>query len=192
MKNTIGAILHSFLTLGVVVLVTACGHPAIRASQPQIVATIPPGSKMHNTELDAMPWAIDGKIQRVQGATGTGASYVYIGTGKPNGMDIATLKVPVEPGTIYLFSAIVDPSKIAIGSFDLIIDTADGKSTYSIVGGATGPPSRFYTPPWRAPAGVTNVLLGMQLVGSTVAKGEKLSFSRPLLTDVILSKPAGN
>ncbi len=139
---------------------------------------------MHEVSLEARRWNLTANMHHGPGGPRALVDYEYTGTGAPGGNEVATLEVPVQPGKIYVFSSWVDPSKISDGQFDLIIDTADGKSTYSITYGSAGPPLRYSTPPWLCPPGVTRVMLGLQANGLTLARGQKLKFSEPALAEL--------
>ena len=125
-------------------------------------------------------WNLTGDMYRASGGPHGATDYEYVGTGVPDN-ELATRIVPVHPGDVYVFSAWVDPSKIVDGEFDLVIDPPDGRSSYAVVFDPVGSPSRYSTAPWLCPPGVTHVMLGMQLVRTTVANGEKLKFSEPTL-----------
>lgn len=126
------------------------------------------------------------------GGDSSGGSFEYHGTGAPD-TQAATLDVGVRPGRVYVFSAWVDPSAVVNGEVDLFIDTPSGNSTYSISYIPGQAPSRYLTEPWLCPAGVTRVMLGVQIVRTTVAMGRAWRFSDPVLTfsPVELRPPRG-
>lgn len=149
-------------------------------------ATIPPWTKMHDLNLGSSPWKLTSGMRRVASQHAMN-DYEYTGSGSPVENEAATLAVPVKAGHTYVFSAWVDPSKISSGKFDLIIDSADGKSTYAFIFHPAGAASRYTTAAWTCPSGVDHVLLGMQLVRSAVVRGHKLKFSQPVLSEALLS-----
>lgn len=156
--------------------------------QPPTSSIVPPGAKMHAVSLESSRWNLSTNMHRALGGPHGATDYEYTGTGTIDGNEIATLSVPVQPGRIYVFSAWVDPSGILErdgenGQFDLGVGTADGKASYVTTYDPVGPPARYSTDPWLCPPHVTRVQLGMQLVWTTVAKGQKLRFSRPILSD---------
>ena len=77
----------------------------------------------------------------------------------------------------------VDPSQILKGQFDLIIDTADGSSTFEALFHGKGKAGRYATPTWICPAGIHHALLWGQIVRGTVRKGAALRFSMPMLQE---------
>jgi hypothetical protein len=121
-----------------------------------------------------------------------GKAYEYVGTGNRDENELAKIAMPVTPGKAYIFSALVDPSNITDGKFDLIVDTKDGRASYAWVFHGRGPARRFETAAWQCPPDVKEVLLGMQLVRSSVARGKVLRFKDPVLTEVSLVTSRGS
>lgn len=158
--------------------------PTVVTGHPYVVATLPPGTRLTPHPVGEWAWKASSNI-RVRTFDGV-RDYEYTGTGSADSA-IATLPVRVTPGFIYSFSAVVDPSHISQGQFDLFIDPPDGSYSYAVVWGGRGPTARFGTAPWRCPPGVTRIMLGMQTVRTTVTKGGTLRFSSP---EVMSMNPA--
>lgn len=147
---------------------------------------MPPGVTPVVTDLSARRWQQTPHLRGTRAGT-AGAEFRYTGTDAIVSNEAATLAFRVTPGTVYVFSAQTDLPG-ATGEADVFIDTADGTRTYAIAY-AKAPASRaISTPPWKAPAGVTEVLLGMQIALSKIERGRDVRFSRPVMR---AAAPAG-
>ena len=147
------------------------------------VATMPPGVTPHVLDLSNRKWTLTKEMQRVQRSPGASPQFQYTGTGNKAGSEYASLVVPVNPGTIYMFSARADLAHV-IGQADLIINRADGKISYVSVfeNGGASTPKIVKTPAWKCPPGVTQAFLAMQIAQSAVENGRNLTFTEPKLT----------
>ena len=165
-----------------------CGQKAPSAVATP-AATMPPGVTPRTVGLAKQPWSLSDDMHRVQPSAGAAPVFRYTGTGQKVLNEYATLKVPVTPGTIYVFSARVDLANL-IGQADVVIDTADSKRTYvSTYADKSAGPRVVSTPPWKAPPGVTEARVGVQLAQSAVENGRTLTFSEPTL---LSATPPGN
>lgn len=140
---------------------------------------MPPGIAPTELQLSRRQWATTSNMQTVRSGD-RAAAFRYAGTGAVVQNEAATLRIPVTPGTVYVFSAHAEDRSKA-GEVDLIVDSDDGKSTYVSRFVKAPVSSQLSTPPWKAPPGVTSVLVGMQIVQSPVDKGVDVTFSQPVL-----------
>ena len=155
------------------------------SSHNRITAVITTRAEMHEVSFETYTWSLTANMHRASGGPDGATDYEYTGTGAPdNSNEVATLSVPVQPGRLYAFSAWVDPSAIAGGAFVLFIARTDGKSSYTETWNQVGSPLRYSTPAWQCPPDVTSVMLGMQVISPTVARGQELKFSEPILSDI--------
>jgi len=157
----------------------------VAASPAAAVVKLPPGVKMTSTDLAGEHWKLTPAMRRTSAGPGGSVVFAYVGTGKAVDNELASLVIPVSPGVVYVFSAWADTSSV-LGQANLIIDTADGSSTYASVFKGPGKPGRIETSPWRCPPGVTKVLLGMQLAQNAVKKGQALRYAEPRLGQAVI------
>jgi hypothetical protein len=161
------------------IVLPGCALPRSSSTEAVASATMPPGIVPTEVQLSDQHWSTTANMHAIQDR-GRVTGFRYTGTGQVALNEAATLSVPVTPGTIYVFSAHADdPSKS--GEVDVLIDSADGKSTYVSSFAKAPIASDLGTRPWKAPPGVTRVLVGMQIAQSAVEKGRDLTFSRPVL-----------
>lgn len=154
------------------------------------------GRALHQVPLSGSAWHVAPSMRRIT-TSSQETAFQYVGTGTP--VDATTyLRIAVSPGTTYVFSAMVNPSSLmrpkvrGRSGFDLFIDPLSGKFSYaSTLLYPSGVAARYATPEWRCPPGVTEVLLGMQLVHASVVKGARLTFSDPVLSDAPSATTSG-
>jgi len=161
---------------------SGCSNGPTVASQspPSESFTVPPGTVFQTTDLSAANWKVTRSFHRTMTGPKGSRAFAYLGTGKREENESATLVVPVTEGTVYVFSSWADTTHV-VGEADLFIDKADGSTTFASVFQGPKTPGRIKTTPWRCPHGITRVMLGMQLAQSAVAKGQLLRFYGPEL-----------
>lgn len=140
---------------------------------------MPPGVVPTEVQLSDQRWLTTPDMHAIRSGTHV-TGFRYSGTGQVTANEAATLSVPVTPGTVYVFSAHAD-DRSKVGEVDVLIDSADGRSTYVSSFAKAPISSDLGTPPWKAPPGVTRIMVGMQIAQSAVEKGRDLTFSRPVL-----------
>lgn len=143
--------------------------------------TCPTNLAPHSDDLST--WTRSANMALGTGGPGSATDFEYTGTGSPSGNEYAfSSAVTVVPGTTYTFSDWIDPSHITGATYpQMLIQNTAGSTTYATFTLSSTTTQRYALTGWTCPVGVTQIRLLLDSNGVTVASGQKLKFSQPML-----------
>ncbi len=145
---------------------------------------MPPGQR-RTVDLSRQSWTAIAAFHRASDGPHRSPEYRFVGTEAISGdpSKAVTLAVAVQPGKAYVFSARVDPSRLA-GDRDFDLTIYDASTSYAIAFWPAGPPGGYTLTPWVCPPGVHHVILGMGMTASASPNEQALTFAEPALTEI--------